>query len=186
MVWWLVDHARVLYLTLGVLALVLGCLWWMTRKRIYRFALIGIAAILLLIWLLALFIVTDRMRIVRRVQAMAQAIDQRNLDEFFKYVSPQFGYDAMDIQQFRIYTEAQLRRYKVFSFRVHKITVPDVSRQTGSKAGFWIDVEGAWEGETPPLRCEAIFVFERDEWLLKGFRIYLGNSSTEFRLPPAR
>jgi hypothetical protein len=172
------------YLTLGILALVVGCLWWMTRKRIYRFALLGTALLLLVVWFLTLFIVTDRMRIVRTVETMAQAIHQHNLDEFFKHVSPQFGHDAMDAQQFRLYTEAQLRRHKVYSFHVHKITAPDVSRQTGSKAGFWIDVEGAWEGEAPPLRCEATFVFEREEWLLKGFKLLLGNSSTEFRLPP--
>ena len=187
MVWWLVDHASVVYLVLGITALVLGCLWWMTRKRAYGFAAIVAAALLLLVWLLSVFVVTDRMRIVQTVEIMARAVDQRNLDAFFKHVSPQFKHDLMDAPQFRLYTETQLRRYKVFKFHVFKITAEDVSRQTGTgKAQFWIDVEGGWEGEAPPLRCVATFVFEREEWLLKGFKLFLGNTSTEFRLPAAR
>ncbi len=187
MFWWLVDHAAVVYLVLGITALVLGCLWWMTRKRGYWFALIISAGLFVLVWLLGLFVVTDRMRIIQTVEIMARAAEQRNLDEFFKHVSPRFKYDLMDAQQFRLYTEGQLRRFRVVKFQVFKISAEEVLRQAGTgKARFWIDVEGGWEGGAPPLRCDAMFAFERDEWLLTGFKLFLGNTSTEFRLPAAR
>jgi hypothetical protein len=187
MLWWLVDHASSVNLLLGIAALIAGCLWWMTRKRGYGFAFLVTVALLIVVRLLSVFIVTDRMRIIQTVEAMARAVDQRNLDECFKHVSPQFKHDLMDAQQFRVYTEAQLRLHKVFKFHVFKISAEDVSRETGTgKARFWIDVEGAWDGEAPPLRCDATFVFERDMWLLKDFKVFLGNTSNEFRLPAAR
>jgi len=181
---WLVDHAGLVYLCLGIAALVLGCLWWMTRHKKYLVALLGTAVVLGLVWLLTLFVVTDRMQVARGVEAMARAVDQRNLDQFFDHISSEFDHMGMNAQQFRTYMETQLRRFKVASFRVSKINTEDVSRQAGTgKAEFWIFVEGPWEGEAPPLRCEAAFVLEKDKWRLKGFKLFLGNTANEFRLP---
>jgi len=184
---WLVDHAGLVYLFLGILGLVLGSLWWMSRSRHYLFGLIGAAGLLVLVWLLTLFLVTDRVQIVRNVEAMAQAIDKRNLDQFFKHLSGSFDHEGMNAQQFREYVEPQLKLHKVTVFHVSKIVAENVSRQTGKgQVAFWIDVQGNWQGEVPPLRCEASFVLERDEWRLKGFKLFLGNTPTEFKLPAGR
>jgi len=181
---WLVDHAGQVYLFLGIRALVLGCLWWMSRDRRYLIGLSALAVLFLLVWFLTLFVVTDRMEIARTVETMAQAVDQRNLDQFFAHVSSRFDHQGMNSQRFREYVETQLQRFKVSSFRISKIVVEDVSRQAATgNAEFWIYVEGPWEGEAPPLRCEGAFVLEEEKWRLKGFKLFLGRTSTELRLP---
>jgi hypothetical protein len=181
---WLVDHSALGYLFLGILVLVMACLWWINRKRQYLLGLIGAIGLVVVLWLLTLFVVTDRAQIVHSVQAMAQAIEQRNLDQFFKHVSSSFDHQGMNAQQFRGYVESQLQRYKVTSFSVSKIAAYDVSRQAGKgNADFWISLEGNWEGEVLPLRCETLFVLEANEWRLKGFRLFVSNTTQEFRLP---
>jgi hypothetical protein len=184
MVSWLVDHSALGYLFLGILVLVMACLWWINRKRHYLLGLMGAIGLVAVLWLLTLFVVTDRAQIVHGVQAMAQAIEQRNLDHFFKHVSSSFDHQGMNAQQFRGYVESQLQRYKVTSFSVSKIAAYDVSRQSGKgNADFWISLEGNWEGQVLPLRCETLFVLEANEWRLKGFRLFVSNTTQEFRLP---
>jgi hypothetical protein len=180
---WLVDHASLWFLFLGIAGLVIASLWWMTRRREYVWALAGLGAFIALLWLLTRFVVTDRMRIVDTVQTMAKAVQERKLDDFLEHVAQTFNHDGMNSQEFRQYLENRLKRYQVRTFTVSKVRAEDVSRQTAAgKAEFWIQVEGTWEEGVPPLRCESEFVLERDDWRLKGFRLFLGNTSNEIRL----
>jgi hypothetical protein len=180
----LVDHAGLWFLLLGIAGLVLASLWWMTRRREYVWAFAGVAALIALLWLLTRFVVTDRMQIVRTVQVMAQAVQQRNLDEFFKHVASSFRHETMNAPELRRYMESQLKRHQVRTFHVTGVRAEDVARTGKSgKAEFWIQVEGDWEGGVPPMRCESTFTLERDEWRLQGFKLFLGNTGNEFRLP---
>jgi hypothetical protein len=185
MLWWLVDHADLMFLVLGIAALVLGCLWWMRRQRWQLTGLVVVLGLFALLWILTDWVVTDRKQIVQTVQRMADAVRSRDLDTFFQHVSPQFEYGGMGPELFRAYVDRQVRRYPVSSFRVSKVDTENVSREERKgTAEFWIFLEE--EIQAPPLRCEATFLLQENRWRLGGFKLFLANSKTEYRLPDLR
>jgi hypothetical protein len=184
MLWWLVDHADLMFLILGVAALVLGCLWWMRRERWQLTGLIAALGLFALLWVVTDWVVTDRKQIVQTVQNMADAVRKPDLDSFFEHVSPHFEYGGMHAKQFRNYVERQIRRFPISSFRISKVDTESISRDAGKgRAEFWIFLD---EEAAPPLRCEATFVLEENRWLLGGFKLFLANARTEYRLPDLR
>jgi hypothetical protein len=91
MIFWLVDNASLLYAVLGCAFLVLLAVWWQTRKRPYLICLGIVAALAGLVFVLALFVDTDRKQIVRNLRAIAAGMQERPPHKTFAFFSKKFS-----------------------------------------------------------------------------------------------
>jgi hypothetical protein len=179
MIWWLVDHGANVVLLLAIVAVILIVVWWTNRNPKVLIALASIAVLMLLTWLLSFLVVTDRMRLADTVQHMAQSVREKHVDRLFDKISTNFRWNNMDKAQFRDFVKSRIER--VSDFRVHKISFPGVvdRAQKKGEVQFWVQVTGMPQAEDLPIRCEADFTFESDQWKLKGFKVFLGGSPNE-------
>jgi hypothetical protein len=187
MIWWVVDHINLVILLLVAAAVVLVAAWWSTRKQPLLIALAAVGALIVAAWVLAQVVVTDRMRLTATVQEMAQAVQERNLDRLFGKISSTFQHAGMDRARFRDYVKAQLDSHRIQAFHVEKFDFPGIVDRTAGRGQieFWVYVV-APQIEDIPIRCEAEFNFEGQEWRLQGFKVFVGRSPNELRLPSGR
>jgi hypothetical protein len=165
---WLADHVIPLSVLLILVAAAGFAHWWLSRKRNVLYGA-GVAVFLMVVlWILSIFVVTDRQMIVTTIKEMEQAIKERKVDKFFEHVSKSFRHNGMDKDGFRLYVKGQFDRYKqkMDTFQISGVNVENVSRTDGAKVVFHIHFEGL------VVRCEAEFVFENERWLLKGFELF--------------
>jgi hypothetical protein len=182
---WLVDNATTVYFLLGVVALGLVAGWWMNRRGKYLIALVVPLGLAALVWLLSLLIVTDNVRLERACQEMAQGIRSRNLDQIFKHISKKFNranHQALDAAGLRDLAQRHLAQREGANVHFSRFSFVDVSRAKGSaQVQFW--VHGAGDLEGLPVRCEADFVLEEDAWRMKGFLLFIGNTTNQYPFP---
>jgi hypothetical protein len=185
MLWWLVDNAATVYFLLGVIALALVALWWMNRQRGYLIALAVDAALIALVWLLTVLIVTDQSRLEQIGQDMAQGIRSRKVEQVFKHISKSFNranHRAMTVEELRQLAEQSLRRGDAEDVTFSKFRFGEISRaKRTAQVEFW--VHGVREPESLPIRCEADFVLEGDDWRMKGFKLFIGNTGNQYPFP---
>jgi hypothetical protein len=182
MLWWLVDYAKTVYFFLGIAALVLIALWWMNRRAKYLIGVgvvIGLAA---LVWLLGLFIVTDRMQIRANILAMKRGVEQGNPDAVFRHFSKSFTADQWD----RKSLEARAGRF-IEQRRVHEIVLWDfdfeVPPDRNNKAVVAFRVRAIGDGGEVWYLCRADFVFEEGDWRMKTIRFFNPVADTDRPIP---
>jgi hypothetical protein len=182
---WLVDNAATLYLLLGILALCLAALWWMNRKRPYLIALAVVAVLAGLIFGLSFVIVTDRVRLARICEEMAQGIRARDVGQVFRHIASSFDQanrTSMNATQLRELAQRHFARRGVQEIDFAKIHCESLDRDAGkAKVQFW--VSGVEDAEGMPIRCEADFVLEQTAWKMKGFKLFIGNTTNQYPFP---
>jgi hypothetical protein len=181
---WLVENPTPVYLILGIAALVLLVRWWTTRQKKFVIGLGVVAVLAALVWLLDYLVVTDSEQIVRNVEAMAQAVNDHDMDRAFSYLSKDFDYRGHDKASFRQKADSLQQNYDVRSVTVWDFDTEDVSREKKSgKAKFSVKVKGNWGAEEAYYRCRAEFVLEDGQWRLKTFELHLPMGNEPFYLP---
>src|SRR5438094_9394520 len=93
---WFVDNANTLYVLFGLIAAAFLIMWrsYQWRKEFLGYAA-GALAIMGVIWLLTLFVPTDRKQLESNVHAMANAVVAGKVDDLFKHISKDFNYHEM-------------------------------------------------------------------------------------------
>src|SRR5690349_122568 len=87
---WLIDHANVVYILLGIVALGFVTAWWLNKRvKFLAYALLPLALIGLF-WLFTRMVVTDQQQIQLNVEAMAEAVVNQDADRLFRHVSTKF------------------------------------------------------------------------------------------------
>jgi hypothetical protein len=182
MFWWLVDNAKTAYFFLGITALVFIALWWMNRRAKYLIGVAVIAGLAALVWLLGLFIVTDRMQIRATLLAMKRGVEEGKPEAVFQHLSKQLTIDNMDRQSFEAQAGAFIERR-----RVHEIVLWDfdfeVPPDRTSKALVAFRARGIGDLGEAWYLCRAEFVFEGNHWRMKTFRLFNPVADTDRPIP---
>jgi len=185
MLWWLVDNAKTVYFLLGISALVALALWWMDRRVKY---LIGVAIVIglaVLVWLLGMFVVTDRMRIRANLFAMKQGVEEGKPDAVFQHFSKTFTADNWDRQSFvdhfgPIIQQRHAREIVLWDFDF------EVAPDRNTKALIAFRVRGIGDFGEAWYLCRAVFVFEENQWHMKTIRFFNPVADTDRPIPIPR
>jgi hypothetical protein len=164
---WLIDHANILYILLGIVALGFVTAWWV-NKRVKFLAYAGITLLLIgVVWLLTLVVPTDRREIQQHVQAMADAVVRGDDNELFKHVARDFRYKDMTREQLAAVIKGVAARHKITEVKIWEFDFDEVSReQRTAKARFKATVFDA-ESVLAMVLCIATFTREDDQWKLQ-------------------
>jgi hypothetical protein len=170
---WLADNATSLSALLAFLALALGVGWWMTRERRYAIGAAVVVCVIISIWLLGRFRVTDAQRVRATLQQMADAVAARRPDVIMANVSENFEVNHQNKAFFRNLVENYVGSGQVQSIWVSNFEVRELSRAQ-RRATVLFNVGGtgpAIQGDGF-YRCEAKFALEENNhWRLVSFRL---------------
>src|SRR5438045_3974718 len=92
MLWWLIDNIGVFQTILGMIALGYGAAFYMTKRVKFLAVALAIVAVIVLLWLLPRFIITDRKRLELTVREMADAVVNGNFDTLRAHLADDFTY----------------------------------------------------------------------------------------------
>src|SRR5438067_1594600 len=90
---WFVDNAITLYILLALIAAALLMIWRSNRQNKYLGYAAGAVVLILLIFLLSFFYVSDAKQLRINVDAMAKGVVDGKVDDLFKHISDDFVYD---------------------------------------------------------------------------------------------
>ena len=166
---WFIDHANILYLLFGIIALGFVTAWWL-NKRVKFLAYAGVAVLLIAaVWLLTYLIPTDRKEIHDAVQTMAGAVVSGDDKELFKHVSREFRHNNLNREQLAAIVKGIAAQHKLGEVKIWQFECDEVSREKGlAKAHFNATV---FDGEGNPMRivlCVATFALEDGQWKLRA------------------
>jgi hypothetical protein len=172
---WLIDDPTVLFVVLGIAALVLASSWWMTQKPAYATGLGVTAGLLVVVWLLSTLIDTDAKRIERSIRAMGAAVEANDIDRIFAHVSAQFSVGGMDRASFREHAQRVLQMHHITGITVWDYEAKEISRENRSATViFKVKAHGIDEREGVPFyNCRAAFVLDADnQWRMSRFQLF--------------
>ena len=176
---WLVDNTGLLTFILAAIAV--GCFaygWSTGRGRHMAAGLVPIALIAIL-WLLGRFVVSDRVLILRNLEAMAVGVEKEKYDDVLKHVSKDFRFGPI--------TAADLTQRIKGSTRGWKIQINLSGKEVTMKGdtadvyfNFNVDVN-----KDPAMvkSARAHFVREDGDWKMKGLDIFRIGTETPEPIP---
>ncbi len=168
---WLIDNANVLYILLGLAALGLLTAFWLNRRvKLLAYAAVPVALIVL-VWLLTVFVPTDRKQIEHNVEAMADAVVRKDLPAFFQHVARDFRYKQMTRDQVGQVIAATVDQYKITEIKVWEFELEDVSRSNGSARGHFKTSVFGKDGLLGVVYCIARFTLEDGQWKLRAIEL---------------
>ncbi len=171
---WLVQDPSLVYFLLVVAAIGLGFACWTTRRGKYAIALVGVVALIMLVWLLDRNVITEHEKMVADLRVMAGAVERRDLDAIFERISTQFRMGRMDRQGFRDWCRQRMTRENITDVRVWDFLPAEVDEAAGTaQIQFMVKGDGNWVRGHEFFRCRAFFVRDPDgEWRMRGFELF--------------
>jgi hypothetical protein len=168
------DWFTPLVIILALAALALFVAFWTTRRRKYV-AGVGVAlALIVVAYLIARFVPTERKAIESAIEDMAAGVRNRNPNQVFSHFAKDFRYRSMDKKQFEDAAGREIRRGIVSD-----IMILDYDKVEISKAAKRADLEfrvkpiGGVSDNTMFYVCRARFVLEEDgKWRMQTFDLY--------------
>jgi len=174
---WIADQAHVLYFVLGATVLLLLALGWRTRRAKYWGYAAGAAGLLLLVYLLTKFVVSDRQQIALNLDAMRQATIDANPDALFAHISKDFRFGTR--------TRDELYNRVAAAIKTNKIKQISLSRQqvtaSGDRGEIFFNFHAVADVGTYPASANARFVREAGQWKLIELQIFqIGTTNRQF------
>lgn len=192
---WLVDDPTDAYMVLGLLALVLGIIWWFNRGEDFGkkklgwlkgliarrltlnqccamgLTLIGFLAVGILA--LDLFVDTDNKRIRRAIREMSVAVKDRDVPKIFSHISNEFSLKGLNKERFRSLVESHLQNGDVNEVPAWDFEQAKINREKReATVQFMIKPKGRLTRDVP-YRCLATFSHDSDgKWRLKTFSVF--------------
>lgn len=187
MIWWLIDNAKLVYVALAVVALVLAAIYWRNRRGKHLIALGAIVALVGLFWLLTRLIITDRKQIQQNLFALANTVLEQR--PFGDYLTPEFEFQGLKRDAILAAVPRTVRDHEVTNFHIWEFSIDELSRpEKRAKASFYLRVDSA-HGEYPML-CRGTFTLDNEKWRLQNMEIYhynpLGSSGSPLSVPLSR
>ena len=166
---WLLDNANYLHILFAAIGV--GCLaiWrFNSRVKYLAYAVAALAAIVIL-WLLSVNIMTDRQQLEANVNAMARAVENKNLGGLFKHISNDFRYHSKTREMLYDAAQKHIKEHDVKNIRINRFNAEISREKKFARTGFIVVASSEREFL---LRIEADFVLEGDQWKLKTLRFY--------------
>jgi hypothetical protein len=170
MLWWIVDNAPWVLFFLGIVALCFGAAWWTTRKNKLLIPCGIVVGLMVLVWVMSLFVVTDRMQLERDVQTMRDLVNAGKFDEAIEHFDEEVKVDTASGEvtvkksKLRDLTKGNMSHYRVKKVVVHNINVEEVNRPKATvsflvgpddsiergrcRMGFGLTPQGKWRVQT--------------------------------------
>jgi ketosteroid isomerase-like protein len=176
---WLIENATTVYLLLATLAILLLVAYWKTRERRLLYGVAGTVGVAVLVGLLRLFFggLSDQLQIENSLEAMRQAVRNRDADELFKHMAADFRFGGMDRRTFRGLVERALQSGGVTDVQYRDLEHAQVTRGPAPGKGsatieFSVKPEGGLNSQRLHAFCKATFVLEADgKWRLQTFEV---------------
>jgi hypothetical protein len=177
---WLVDNAFTFYVILGVVAVGLLLVWRNNRQTKYLAYTAGVLVLIGLVWLATQFYVSDSKQLENNVNAMADAVIKKNVDDLFKHISKDFRYRLMDRDAMYARVKAIIGLHEITDIRISSFHVDSLSRaEKFAKTSFLVTPNP----DKNMFRAEADFVLEGDQWKLKTLRFFMATGGQEIEIP---
>jgi hypothetical protein len=183
---WLIDNAGVVYFLLGIVLLGLGVSWWLNRRVRTLAYMLGVAALIGVVWLLTVFVPTDRKRIEASLWAMARAILDDRPDELVKHWSRDFEFQGLKRDALAEIVTETASNQDVESINLWEF---DFKKVEADKAEVWFRCVAKGRGGGTFLAiCHADFVKEAGDWKLRRAAFFqpVANTDQEIRIPIGR
>jgi hypothetical protein len=184
---WLIDNSSWLYFLLICAAL--GCMsgWWLTRKRAYLFGLGAVAGAAGLIFLLSQLVDTDRKRLVRTLQEMGAAYEQKKLDRTFALIADdcvvEFADGKVSKRELRAKAEQALGYWKVEQIQLWAFEFEKVDPPTAVVAFNAKPISQVF-GSTYFCVCRGEFRLDKDgQWRMSNLKVYKPGSTELLNKP---
>lgn len=178
---WLVDHTLTVYILLLGVAIGLLVAWWRLRKRKLVIALAVTAGLAGIVFLLSLLVDSDRKRIWRTLQEMAEGIEKRDLDMTFRHIAddctthligPPLSREEMLGHARLAIRNGGLTRIHFFAFEVVSLNPPD------AEVFFKAKPFGNWATGAEYCGCRATFRQDADgRWLMHKLELFKPEST---------
>lgn len=184
MLWWLVDHATLVYLLLGLTALVLAAIYWSNRRANFLVASGVALGLIALFFLLTRIIVTDRKQLLLNVFAMARGVEEGDPEKVFKHFSREFRHESLDGDASRDRVARAIRARRVSNIGIASFDTEQLARaDRKARATFLVSFDA--DGHRHLFRVRLDFVLEGDDWRLKGVQLFnpVVNSDTPIAIP---
>lgn len=184
MLWWLVDNATVVYLILGLSALVLAAIFWSNR----RVKFLAVAGVLLgfigLFFIVTRLVVTDRKQLERNILAMVQGVEEGDAGKVFAHFSRDFRHSGLALPEFRERVGRHIQARQVSDIIVTNYDFKKISRVDGAaEVSFFVTFTvGRAEGR-PRYRCRLDFALEAEQWRIKGVELFQFGSGQPVAIP---
>jgi len=173
---WLFEGRLSVTLLLAAALAVLLWLWWRRRERFLLLAAGAVLLLLVLYHVLDHLVETDREQIRHRVEMMAAAVQTRDLNQMFQYVSDQFrSAGGRNKQELRKLAQDYAQSGVVTGLEVWDIVCEDgISRNRGTARGSFLFKVRSKRDDLQALyfRCDATFDFHPElGWRLRSCRV---------------
>jgi hypothetical protein len=171
--YWLFDNANIIYILLGIIALGFITAWWLNKRVKYLAYAGGVVLLVGLFWFLTRLVVTDQQQIQHNVEAMAAAVVARDADALFKHIAADFTYRGNNRKQMYDAVGRAIKLHRVRDAYISDFTPTEVSRSAGkARASFRVRVDDDGGNVVFFARCEADFVLEAGQWMLRGVEFF--------------
>lgn len=183
---WLFEGRSAVYIVLAAFAVFLLLAWGQTRKR---WLLLGVVLALALLGVYAVLdkaVESDREQLVRKVQAMAAAVNARDVDALFENISDDFRSPrGEDKKQFRETVANYIRSGMVSNVRVWDIVCVDPPARTQPPPARVFFSTKAESGRELLADCETTFTYDAQHgWRLKSIRLLKPQTTEEWPIQP--
>lgn len=168
------DWFTPLVVILALVALALFVAFWSTRNRKFAAGVVAVLALIVVAYLIAHFLPTDRKAIERAIDDMAAGVRSRNPNQVFAHFAKDFRYRTMDKDQFQDVASREIRRGTVSDVLIVGYDKVEISRaEKKANLEFRVKPLGGVSDNTMFYVCRARFVLEEDgKWRMQTFELY--------------
>jgi len=168
------DWFTPLIVILALLALALFVAYWNSRKTKYAAGVVALLGLIVVAWLIAQFLPTDRKAIEAVIDDMAAGVRSRNSDQVFPHLAKDFRFRSMNKKEFESRAESVIRSGPVRDIVILDYDKVEISR-SAKRADLIFRFKPLGVGEERMYyQCEAVFVLEDDgRWRMQTFEVYL-------------
>jgi hypothetical protein len=182
---WLFEGQTRVYIVLAAFAVFLLLVWWQTRQRWLILAVAVVVALLGLYAILDKTVETDREQLVRKVQAMADAVNAGAVDALFENISDEFRSPrGEDKEQFRATIANYIKSGMVRNVRVWDIVCEESPSREHPPARVSFTAK-AESGRELLADCDTTFDYDAQHgWRLKSLRLLKPQTTEEWQIQP--
>jgi hypothetical protein len=159
---------------LALVALALFVAFWNSRKTKYVLAAAAALGLIVVVWLIAHFLPTDRKAIEAVIDDMAAGVRNRNADQIFRHFAKDFRFRSSDKKDFESRADPIIRSGRVSEVLILGYDKVEISR-SAKKADLIFRVKPLGLGNDQVFyNCEATFVLEADDqWRMLKFELFM-------------
>jgi hypothetical protein len=168
------DWFTPVVITFSLIALAMFVAFWTSRKAKFAGAAVLMLALIVVVWLIARALPTDKRAIEAALNDIAAGIKVRSTDQVFANLAAEFKYRTFNKSSFRQTADPHIRRGDVEELIIRNFEVTSLSRKD-KKAEVEFDVHpvGSFTNRGEFFLCRAVFILEDDgAWRIKTFELY--------------